>query len=367
MLPLTRPTAFSYALFFVMLVVLGVLHLTTPFVVVMFAYLALNRLDAVLHRFNLLRHKWLAVVLFLVVTAVVSYGFYRFARRAYVVLPPVVDKAIPAFSHYATDWGYELPFEDMDGLRDWVKESVKDALGLVGSFAFVITKQFIILLIGIVVAVGIFLNPELDPDRERHPSAVYSVYAEAVAERFRSFYRSFRTVIGAQVMISAINTTATAVFVIGTGMRRYAVVVIILTFLCGLLPVIGNLISNTIIVGVALTITPKLALWAFVFLVVIHKLEYFLNSKIIGARIRYPMWLTLLALILGERLLGIAGIILAPVILNFIKVETTRAEVVPQPPPITPLAIPDGGLGLTVEAGPTEASRPEITATQPAR
>ena len=340
--PLPRPTAFSYALFFVLLVLIGALHLTTPFVVVMFAYLALNRLDAGLRRINLTRHKWLAVALFLVVTAVVSYGFIHFARRAYNVLPPIVDKAIPALNHFAADHGVELPFEDMPGLRDYVKDSVRDALGFVGSFAFVITKQFIILLIGIVVAVGIFLNPELDPDRARHPLAVYSVYAEAVAERFRMFYRSFRTVIGAQVMISAINTFATSLFVLTTGMR-YAVVVIILTFLCGLLPVIGNLISNIIIVIVALTISPKLAIWALVFLVVIHKLEYFLNSKIIGGRIRYPMWLTLLALILGERLLGIAGIILAPVVLNFIKVETTRAEVVPK-------GRPDGGNGHAVEA-----------------
>jgi predicted PurR-regulated permease PerM len=62
-------------------------------------------------------------------------------------------------------------------------------------------------------------------------------------------------------------------------------------------------------------------------LVVIHKLEYFLNSKIIGGRIRHPMWLTLLALLFGERLLGITGIILAPVVLSFIKVQAAKFEV----------------------------------------
>ena len=48
-----------------------------------------------------------------------------------------------------------------------------------------------------------------------------------------------------------------------------------------------------------------MALVALVFLIAIHKLEYFLNSKIIGERIRNPIWLTLLALIVGERLMGI--------------------------------------------------------------
>jgi predicted PurR-regulated permease PerM len=104
-------------------------------------------------------------------------------------------------------------------------------------------------------------------------------------------------------------------------------VIIVLTFLCGLLPIIGNLLSNTLIIGVGFTISPKMAFTALVFLVVIHKLEYFLNSKIIGQRIKNPMWMTLLALILGEKLMGIPGMILAPVVLHYIKVEASRNKV----------------------------------------
>ena len=51
----------------------------------------------------------------------------------------------------------------------------------------------------------------------------------------------------------------TAVFLLGAGIR-FASVIIVFTFLCGLLPVIGNLISNTLIVCVALTVSPNLAL-----------------------------------------------------------------------------------------------------------
>jgi predicted PurR-regulated permease PerM len=56
---------------------------------------------------------------------------------------------------------------------------------------------------------------------------------------------------------------------------------------------------------------------------VIHKLEYFLNSKIIGARIKNPMWLTLIALVLGERIMGVPGMILAPVVLHYLKMEVS--------------------------------------------
>jgi len=135
---------------------------------------------------------------------------------------------------------------------------------------------------------------------------------------------------GAQLIISAINTVLTGVFVLVLQLP-YGVVIIGVSFLCGLLPVVGNLISNTIIVGVGFTVSPKIALVALIFLIVIHKLEYFLNSKIVGWRIHNPLWLTLLALVLGERLLGIPGMILAPVILNYIKLEASGIKPIENP------------------------------------
>jgi predicted PurR-regulated permease PerM len=82
-----------------------------------------------------------------------------------------------------------------------------------------------------------------------------------------------------------------------------------------------------VIVALSFRVSPQLAIWSLVFLVALHKLEYFLNSKIIGERIKNPVWLTLLGLIIGERLMGIPGMILAPVVLNFIKVEASKIEI----------------------------------------
>src|SRR5205823_13226497 len=119
-----------------------------------------------------------------------------------------------------------------------------------------------------------------------------------------------------------------AIFLFAVGLP-HAPLLIAVTFLCGLVPIVGNLISNTIIVFVALTVSFKLAIGALVFLVAIHKLEYLLNSKIIGDRIRNPVWLTLIALIIGERLMGVPGLILAPVVLNYLRVEMLTVEVRP--------------------------------------
>lgn len=106
----------------------------------------------------------------------------------------------------------------------------------------------------------------------------------------------------------------------------HAPLLIAITFLFGVVPIAGNLISNTIITFIALSVSLKLAIASLVFLILVHKLEYFLNSTIIGQRIRNPVWLTLIALIVGERLMGIPGLVLAPVVLNYLRVEMLKVE-----------------------------------------
>jgi predicted PurR-regulated permease PerM len=182
--------------------------------------------------------------------------------------------------------------------------------------------------IGIVIAVSLSFNSRIDSYYEfsTGPQNLYLTLSREISNRFGDFYRSFATVMGAQITISIINTTLTAIFVLAIRLPN-APVVIVLTFLCGLLPIVGNLVSNTVIVCLAFTISLKMAFFSLLFLIAIHKLEYVLNSKIIGTRIRNPAWLTLIALIIGERLMGIPGMILAPVVLNYLRVELSRIEV----------------------------------------
>lgn len=317
-----KPLVISYLAIFLTLLLVGWLHLTTPFIAVLFSYLVLGKLC-------FLKRKWVAVILFLLLMAAIFCGFVYFLKNASKALPKVVSDAVPLVVQYAEHHGIDLPFTDMESLKELAVSSVKDTLGYLVNFARIATKEFVLLAVGLVIAIGVFLNPKLDHERDQHrlKENLYTFYTGLIAERFRAFYRSFERVMGAQLIISAINTVLTAIFVYA-GSLRYASVVIILTFLCGLLPIVGNLVSNAIIVGIAFTYgSPRLAIVALVFLVVIHKLEYFLNSKIVGSLIRHPMWLTLVALVLGERLMGIPGIILAPVILNFVKVEAIQVEV----------------------------------------
>ena len=311
----------SYVFIVSTLVVVGWLHLATPVITALFAYFALDKL-------NFTGRKWVALTLFVLLACGIFYGFAYFLKQAFVALPQIVSESVPSIIQYAEKRGLELPFDDVNSLKALLLDTIKAQLRYLGNFARIATKEFVFLVIGLAVAISIFFNPKLDLGRGSYAikNNLYSLCSDQIAARFRSLYHSFATVMGAQIIISVINTLLTSIFVLSISLP-YSAVVIGSTFLCGMIPIIGNLISNSVIVGLAFTISPQLSIAALVFLVALHKLEYFLNSKIIGDRIKNPFWLTLLGLVLGEKLLGIPGMILAPVILNYIKVEASLVAV----------------------------------------
>jgi predicted PurR-regulated permease PerM len=324
---MTTPARVSYGVLALTLVLAGVLHLAVPLLVILFSYFALRQL------YFLTKRRWLALVLFIVVVLGIAAAAVSFTRAAILALPDVADTSIPSASAWAQRRQIELPFTDFESLRAVVIDTLQQEahyLRNVAHFAGSTTAALIFSIIGVVAAGSLFFKAGLDPHRATHPvkNNLYSICCDEVSTRFRDFYRSFATVMGAQITISLINTALTGLFVVAVRMP-HAPLLIAMTFLCGLVPIVGNLVSNAIIVFVALTVSLKLAIAALVFLVVIHKLEYFLNSKIIGDRIRNPVWLTLIALIIGERLMGIPGLILAPVVLNYLRVEMLTVEVPP--------------------------------------
>ena len=325
---MSRPVRISYWVVGIAFIVIAWLHMTSAMLAVFFCYLVITKLHFV-------KNRWVAVGLFVIVLAVIGYFLVHFIGQSMRAFPVIAETAVPSFIEWAEqNLKLELPFTDWASLRTLILETLRDQkhdLADLRNFANVaktVSTKAIGIIIGAVVAASIFMNSKLDLDEGRHvvTNNLYSLICRELALRFSSLYRSFATVMGAQMVISGINTALTSVFIFAVSLP-YAPLVIGVTFLCGLLPVVGNLMSNTVIVAIAFTVSPQMALAALIFLVVIHKLEYFLNSKIIGDRIKNPVWLTLVGLIIGERLMGIPGMIMAPVVLNYIKVEMSRIAI----------------------------------------
>ena len=215
---------------------------------------------------------------------------------------------------------------DADALRamvtEWLRVHAAEAQ-IVGAEA---GKTVAHVLIGMIIGVMVSLHGVLNP-RQHRPLAA------ELLERIVHLSVAFRNIVFAQVWISGINTVITAIFILlilpATGVHLpLAKTLIAITFFAGLLPVIGNLISNTVLVVVSLSHSLHTAIAALAFMVVLHKLEYFLNARIIGARINASTWELLTVMLVAESLFGLSGLIAAPVFYAYTKRELMAHELI---------------------------------------
>lgn len=270
--------------------------------------------------------RWLAVLMVAsaVIAGMAALGFAiaSFFRAS--------DESIPAlFQRMA-----EIIDQSRDRLPDWLlanlpdnaedlRRSVTEWLRVHAQSLQTASTEFLRglahVIIGMVVGAMLALQAARGP-RELAPlTSVFIHHGRRIAD-------SFRRVVFAQVWISAINTLLTWAYLvlilpsldINLPLTKTLVA---LTFVVGLLPIIGNLISNTAIFVVSMSQSLVLAFASLSYLVLIHKLEYFLNARIIGGHIRARAWELLLAMLAMEAAFGISGLIIAPMAYSYFKDE----------------------------------------------
>ena len=144
---------------------------------------------------------------------------------------------------------------------------------------------------------------------------------------------SFEKVVFAQLKIALVNTVLTAAYLClilpmcGVHLPMVTLLVV-LTLVAGLIPVVGNLISNSVIVILSLGTSLIVGGASLLFLVLVHKLEYFLNAKIIGHEVNAKAWELLCAMVLLEAVFGLQGVIAAPILYAWLKAELAMTETI---------------------------------------
>ncbi|HKR65271.1 MAG TPA: AI-2E family transporter [Thermoanaerobaculia bacterium] len=171
---------------------------------------------------------------------------------------------------------------------------------------------------GLLAVLVFFRHATHQDDVNRGPLARHLV------DKVDRFAHAFGRIAVAQIKISAVNTTLTALYLLVAlplfGIRvPFGTTLVVLTFLCGLIPVLGNLISNTVITILSLGVSVGTAVASLTFLIVIHKLEYLINSRIVGGETDSQAWEILLAIIVGEAAFGVSGLVMAPIVYAFLK------------------------------------------------
>ena len=144
---------------------------------------------------------------------------------------------------------------------------------------------------------------------------------------------AFRQIVAAQFWIAAFNTSLTAIFLLLVlplwGMKLpYTAMLITLTFVGGLIPIVGNLICNSVITLVGLSVSPYAAAACLGFLILIHKAEYVINAKVVGQRTHIRVWELLAVLFVAEAVYGPAGLVAAPLFYAYAKKELEAARLI---------------------------------------
>lgn len=237
-------------------------------------------------------------------------------------MTPVIERARAQMPVFIVD---HLPGNTEQiriAVMDWLREHAAQ-LQLAGKNA---ARVLVHLLIGMVLGAMLALQTSLPRDSTGPLTIVLNA-------RCSNLVTAFHDIVFAQVKISALNTLFTGIFLLivlplfGVNLPL-AKTLVVATFVCGLLPVIGNLISNTLIFVIGLSVSLWVAIAALSFLIVIHKLEYFLNARIIGSQIRARAWQLLIAMLVMEAAFGIAGIIAAPIYYAYLKRELEAGKLV---------------------------------------
>lgn len=230
-------------------------------------------------------------------------------------LMPLVERARQQLPPAVVD---RLP-ESVDALRitamDWARSHAV-TLQLAGKEAARVVVHIIIgLVLGAIVALS-----------RARPTHQVGPFAAELSLRSARLADAFHNIVFAQIKISLFNTLFTGIYLLAV-LPMFGVhlpltkTLIVITFVVGLLPVIGNLLSNTAITVVGLSVSLYVGLGALAFLIVIHKFEYFLNARIVGGQIRARAWELLVAMLLFEAAFGLPGLVVAPIVYAYLKAE----------------------------------------------
>jgi predicted PurR-regulated permease PerM len=250
-------------------------------------------------------------------------------RSGYDSLPELLQRMAEIIEARRNSWPQwlvnSLPADAaamQEVVAQWLRDNARQ-LQVLGAGA---GRALTYILLGLIIGAFVALR------RGRSNSALPAL-ARSMAERATRLGQSFRRVVFAQVRISAVNTLLTWLY-LGVALPAFGIelpltkTMIAITFLCGLLPVLGNLISNTVITVVSLSHSWVLAAWSLAYLVVIHKLEYFLNARIIGGQIQARAWEMLIAMLSMEAVFGIPGLVAAPVYYAYLKNELSARNLI---------------------------------------
>lgn len=255
--------------------------------------------------------------------ALVTWGLFQ-AKGMTVLALDQYQALLEHMSQTVLDIRQKLP-EELAGhlpagvaaVQEWVAEHLRDRASSLATAGKAWLHGALLAYVGLIVGSLIAATP-----RATHPGPLTA----ALRARALTFMSAFSQIVAAQFWIAALNAVLTAVFLLGvlpafSVTMPYAYPLIAFTFLAGLIPIVGNLLCNVVLTVVGVSVSATVGLSCLLFLIGIHKFEYFINAKVVGRQTRTAAWELLAAMFAAEALFGVAGLVAAPLYYAYLKKE----------------------------------------------
>lgn len=325
---------FFTSLFTVFFIILMKVHLMPGLIAGLLTYILTLKLDSFLSsKLSQLgrKSKLISVILLLaiIMAVLISGTWYLFTwfldmakhpTETMAAIKPIIDNVYSSLPHSIRPY---LP-DDIEGIRDSITIYLKQHIFYLQS---VITHAFHIL---IILIVGMIIGLILGFQHQQQISMEYNIAKRPLIKAYNTSLNRlvivFQYVAISQCAIAFFNAVMTAIFlfivlpIFGVHLP-FSKSLVLATFVFGLIPIIGNLVVNFLMFLVAFTVSFNIAIIVIVYLVVIHKVEYVLNAKIVGTKIHAGICEILIAMLFCETLFGVIGLVFAPVFYAFLKLS----------------------------------------------
>ncbi|WP_243633348.1 AI-2E family transporter [Paenibacillus xerothermodurans] len=278
-------------------------------------------------RYIVINSKVIIVLLYLIMVATFSMGIIHYFPQVFLQIIELKDVLV-GLSH--------MP-EPKDEFSRYVYRTVKD-LNLQDyakqGFEYIlrISNWGTTFVLAIVLSLVFILEKNrIIAFTTRMQASKLSWFYEELRYFGTKFIKSFGKVIEAQFLIALCNTVFTVVGLWILGFP-YLFALSIMIFLLSLVPVAGFLVSLVPLCIIGYNIGGfTMVLYVLAMIALLHVLEgYFLNPKLMSAKMNLPMFYTFLVLIFAEHYLGVWGLIVGiPIfifLLDVLEVDTTDAN-----------------------------------------
>jgi predicted PurR-regulated permease PerM len=214
-------------------------------------------------------------------------------------------------AHYNLEGQVDSFTDDLSNRLDDIAGSAASVVTSVGSSAFalltVLALTFMMLVEG---PHWVTLGEQLVPARRR----------EHVRDLTRAMYRVVKGYVNGQVVLAAIAAffIAPALFILGIS---YPVALVVIVFICGLIPMIGHFIGATIVTLVALATSPVAAIIVLAYYILYQQIEnYFVQPKIQANTTNMSPLLVFIAVVVGVKFGGLLGGLVAIPVMGCIRI-----------------------------------------------